>query len=130
MMNKALAIVLVVVIGGLAGCAGSTATKEQIQATGHSNAKKIVTSLIKVSIEGANYSNLSLFKGRLQKVNGVNKIYQLSFSVEEASLLQVEYEGAAQSLADAIQGLATENMPIEILRFDPTSVRIRIGGSM
>ena len=101
-----------------------------MQTTGHSNAKKIVTSLIEVSIEGANYSDLSLFKGRLQKVNGVNKIYQLSFSVEEASLLQVEYEGAAQSLADAIQGLATENMPIEILRFDPTSVKIRIGGAM
>ena len=126
MVKKALAIILVVFIGGLAGCAGNTATKEQMHATNLSSAKKIECTLIEISIEGANYPTLSLFKGRLQKVKGVNKIYQLSFSVEEASLLQVEYEGAAQSLADAIQGLATENMLIEVLLFDPTSVKIRI----
>ncbi len=132
-MKKALGVIMAAVLaGGLWGCAGSavkkTSSKKPVAAKAASKAP--VSTLIRLSVEGADYPTLSAFKKKLQAVPGVKKIYQQTFSADQASLLQVEYMGAAQSLADAIQGLSTEEMLIEVLRFDPTTIEIRIGGAM
>ena len=132
-MRKVLTVLFVVLLAaGVGGCVGTRVKKEPAKKpeAAKKAAKAPVSSLIRLSVQGADYPTLSAFKKKLQSVAGVRKIYQQSFSAEEASLLQVEYMGAAQALADAIQGLASEDMPIEVLRFDPTTIEVRIGGGM
>ncbi len=133
-MRRALGVLVLVLVAGLmGGCVGARVKKEPAKKPAAKSVAKApapVSTLIRLSVQGADYGTLSAFKKKLQSVPGVKKIYQQSFSAEEASLLQVEYMGAAQSLADAIQGLAAEDMPIEVLRFDPTTIELRIGGAM
>ncbi len=130
-MRRALGIVVVAILaGGLWGCVGTAVKKgpSKRPAVAKAAPKAPVSTLIRLTVQGADYPTLSAFKKKLQAVPGVKKIYQQSFSAEQASLLQVEYIGAAQSLADAIQALSAEEMPIEVLGFDPTTIEIRIGG--
>ncbi|NOX25972.1 MAG: hypothetical protein GXP59_07675 [Deltaproteobacteria bacterium] len=122
MMKMALTIVLITLTVGLAGCAGKISAGSQIKATNSS----VVVSLINLSVEGADYRTLTRFKEGLKAIKGVKKVYQLSFSADKASLLRVEYEGVAQSLANSLQNMAMKVMRVEILQFNPTGVSIRI----
>lgn len=123
MMKKALTIVLITLAAGLAGCAGKISTGSQMQAP---NTSGIVSSLINLSVEGADYRTLTQFKKKLQTIKGVKKVYQLSFSVDKESILRVEYVGITQSLANSLQNLAMKATQVEILQFNPAGISIRL----
>ncbi len=88
------------------------------------------TALLSVEIEGVDYQTLSLFKQKLRSVPGVKGIYQQSFDANAVSQLQVEYVGTAQTLADAIQQLSSQEMPVQVVSFDPSKVSLRLVPSM
>ncbi len=114
----------------VAGCAGSPTREARKPLPPKAAQRGPVATLITVAVEGADYPTLTTFKQRLRGISGVRKIYQQSFDAQKTSLLQVEYVGAAQALADAIQRLSAEDMPVEVVQFDPTRVQVRIAPSM
>ncbi|GAB4274678.1 MAG: hypothetical protein Kow0092_30100 [Deferrisomatales bacterium] len=113
----------------LAGCGASSATKKEAEGGAYiPPAAKAApsASLVSLLVEGATYPTLASFKRALAGVPGVNNVYQQSFSKDAASELHVEYQGTAQVLADAIQNLSTQALPIEVLGFDPSQIRLRL----
>ncbi|WP_025321490.1 hypothetical protein [Deferrisoma camini] len=128
-MKKWKAIVLASAALTLFGCVGSSnkAVKGPERPKAASLQKRApATALLSVEIEGVDYQTLSLFKQKLRSVPGVKGIYQQSFDANAVSQLQVEYVGTAQTLADAIQQLSSQEMPVQVVSFDPSKIRLRL----
>ncbi|WP_456432612.1 hypothetical protein [Thermosulfuriphilus sp.] len=121
MFGRSLGILMLAVL--LGGCASTTGLQPQ---DARVDQKAPVTVLVKLSVEGADYPTLKRLKERLLGLPGVHKVYQKSFNAQGVSHLEIDYEGLTQTLADAIQGLSSPEMAIDVLKFDPAQIVIRI----
>ncbi|TLN23671.1 hypothetical protein FDZ71_02550 [bacterium] len=130
-MKRALGILLIFALMlTLAACGGSKKVKEDEKAKADAAAAAAqpavaASTLLTVRIAGATYATLTDFKGKVGAIKGIKNIYQNSFNKDEATIMQVEYSGSTQTLADAIQALKVEKYTIEVQKFDPSSVELK-----
>ncbi|TAL17921.1 hypothetical protein EPN96_03970 [bacterium] len=110
----------------IAGCGGKAKEVKAEEPVKKEPVAVVAATLLTITIEGATYSTLTDLKGKLTAIKGVKNIYQGSFSKGEASKMQVEYQGTSQMLADAIQNLKSEKFLIEVEKFDPSSIDLKM----
>ncbi len=138
MRNIWMGLLVFLVAAALAGCFGSSAPVKKEPAAKLVEAPYVppaapqgpMAALLSIVVEGATYPTLATFKQKLALIPGVKSIYQQSFNKDAASQLQVEYVGSAQVLADSVQNLSTQQLPVEVLGFDPSKIELRLGPGM
>lgn len=119
-------LAVLALVFAIAGCGGKAKEVKAEEPVKKEPVAIVATTLLTITIEGATYSSLTDLKGKLTAIKGVKNIYQGSFSKGEASKMQVEYQGTSQMLADAIQGLKSEKFLIEVEKFDPSSIDLKM----
>ena len=71
------------------------------------------------------YSKLLRFRKRLGFIFGVQKVEQRNFTGRSA-ILDARFTGSPKTLADMIQETNFEDLKVEVLRFAPDKVELRV----